>query len=729
MRIWAEEACQQLLEPPSDVKVPLKRFRILYGQGSSMISKEFKKVLLTIVDASSSQNKPGVSIAYLSKHLDIERQPLLTIVQMLERAEYIQVQQFGRVHLLMPTLLGFEKAIVWKREVRERAWFRNIPTPVKAIVGSLIAALLGLLWWWLGLSPQTSDLQPIKAAVPIKVYQVGVQPPIEPVPGSWFDFPNAPQPGQAIYFSSVDEYGESLSELLPEYVPATFDGWVDFQFDVENIATRYQVNISSILIEVESSPVGDPEDLYFFLPQLGGGEIRKYELDLSMHSVDLVREGVQVHEANLVSGGEPVDYIFLKPGERESLEIRINLGMPGNYKLTPIINYLFRDDSSSVRTDSYYMIYPHRYRTWFWNSNPMTCSMEDCTGGDGPIMAYDVIVDTQSVSIQVPATSVHTTSSCMSFPKWIAFESSLVTCGSLNRPFLIDTNGDGLKAISAQDLHIVGRYFEWIDDNRLLMVEPILDEELRKYIPRQVRLIEPSNGRAEVVVSDTLSTPDFGEGNMWTAYYSSGREDVCLGDGKGCLVLRSLYDTDGDGYINNQDASQIFMDHNGNLTRLGFSKEDQAYLTASPDESAMAFVQGEGLDAGCNPSDVQNVYVMRIDGTELRQVATTSGWYRNPSWSPDGRYLAFESARSADNGGELTCFDSIFHIFVVDLLTGKETKLTSGNLSDYEPRWSADGQWVIAGGQRLSLSRWDGSCTQDIFIPPVGSVWNAVMQP
>lgn len=685
------------------------------------MSEEIERVLMILVDKSYSQDQSGVSVGYLSKRLDIEHQPLLKIIEMLEQAGYVQVQQFGRVKLVAPTLQGYEKAAVWQKDEREKSWLKRIPTLLKVISGSLLAALLGLLWWWLGLSPQTSSLQPASASIPIKVYQVDISPPTEPIPaGSWFHFPNAPQPGQAIYFESYDEYNELLLELLPDYIPVTFDGWVHFHLDVESVATRYQVNIDAILVQIEFSPIDSLEDIYYFTPALGGGVVRKYELDLSAQPTYSTQEGIQIYEAVLKSDGEAVDYIFLKPGERESIEIAINLGTPGNYVLTPIINYAFREESSSLQTNSYHVVYPQRYRTWFRDQNPISTSGGVRTGGDGFIKAYDIVVDTQSGHIQISDRPVQAASSCLPSVRWIAFESSMVTYGYMNRLFLISTNGNSLGMIGARDLHGVRRYLEWTDNNKLLIGEPVWDEALSKYV-HEVKSVDPSGGRADIVASDTLPAAE-----LW---YDDAWNDICLEPGQGCLITRSFDDTNGDGRIDNQDARQIYLDQNGVLTRLGFSGEDQAYLSLSPDEMSIAFVQGEGLGATCRYDDVQNVYVMRTDGSELRQVTDTFGWYRNPVWSSDGRYLAFESARLPDNGGELHCFESIYHIYVVDLETGNEIQLTSGSLSDHGPQWSADGQWVLAGGERLSLSRWDGSCSQDVFVPPVGNISNVLMQP
>jgi TolB protein len=52
-----------------------------------------------------------------------------------------------------------------------------------------------------------------------------------------------------------------------------------------------------------------------------------------------------------------------------------------------------------------------------------------------------------------------------------------------------------------------------------------------------------------------------------------------------------------------------------------------------------------------------------------------------PAWSPDGTQIAFSSARSGN-----------WEIFVIDIATGQETRLTDHPSMDLAPVWSPDGR-------------------------------------
>ncbi len=54
-----------------------------------------------------------------------------------------------------------------------------------------------------------------------------------------------------------------------------------------------------------------------------------------------------------------------------------------------------------------------------------------------------------------------------------------------------------------------------------------------------------------------------------------------------------------------------------------------------------------------------------------------------PSWSPDGKQIAYSS------------FDGTFwHLFLYDISSGKNTQLTHSEHSDFYPSWSPDAKWI-----------------------------------
>jgi hypothetical protein len=718
---------QQIMDIRALLHLPLKR--------KTTIAEEIKRVLLALVDL-TAQNQNGVSTTYLAEHSGIERQRLQTIIGSLKQAEYISVVSHGRVQLATPTIEGYEKAAEWRKEIREQAWFRRIPTPLKVVAASLFAAMLGLLWWRVGLSPQTTNLQPLGTKVPFKVYDMGAHPATSIRPDAWFRFSSAPGISQVVPVSSgiySSGFSEEMGALLGENVPVTLDGIVQFQFDVEMVATRYTVIIDSILFKIESDPVKDPENVIHFPHGEAGWGTWQYELDLASQPAISSINGAKLYKAAIISKDSTVKGISLKPGERESIAVTVDLGKPGNYTLVPIVSYRFRGEAASAEGAPYKVLYPQRYRVWsFWPTSGRvppwpavgrvrsTYWEAQYTNSWG-IATLDIVADTQTDRMHVPGIPRQLNSNCPTGTHWIAFECSMITFGDYNRLFLIDTRARELRMIIHQDEQLYSRYLEWTDGGELIVGEPVLQNRID--VTLDMTAIDLVMGSSRVLTS-TPPTPEPISDDPW--------QGADLDDGEGYIIVGQYDDTNADGQVDYQDARQVYLEQNSSRLRLAPSGEGQSYPSVSADGTSLVFVQGQisqGFWGPCGASNGQSIFVVGLDGNGLRQVVDAYGWYRNPVWSPNGRFLAFEAARLADNGGELVCDESIYHIYVVDLETGEERQLTYGLLSDHRPQWSADGQWIIAGGDRLSLSRWDGSCTEELFVPPVGWISNVLMEP
>jgi Tol biopolymer transport system component len=87
----------------------------------------------------------------------------------------------------------------------------------------------------------------------------------------------------------------------------------------------------------------------------------------------------------------------------------------------------------------------------------------------------------------------------------------------------------------------------------------------------------------------------------------------------------------------------------------------------------------------------RDIFVIRPDGTGRRQLTTEASGDAQPSFSPDGRKLAFTSDR--DRG--------VTQIFVMDLATGLSTQVTQRAEGAHDPAFSLDGTRV---GYRSGVS-------------------------
>ena len=105
-----------------------------------------------------------------------------------------------------------------------------------------------------------------------------------------------------------------------------------------------------------------------------------------------------------------------------------------------------------------------------------------------------------------------------------------------------------------------------------------------------------------------------------------------------------------------------------NLTDYPSNDIDPAW---SPEGDTIMF-SSNGVDSDGNGKfdavgDNQNLWTIRLDGSQLRQVTTDSGNETEPAWSPTGREVAFISDRTGQP-----------QVFVKDLGTGTEVQVTAG---------------------------------------------------
>ena len=105
-----------------------------------------------------------------------------------------------------------------------------------------------------------------------------------------------------------------------------------------------------------------------------------------------------------------------------------------------------------------------------------------------------------------------------------------------------------------------------------------------------------------------------------------------------------------------------------------------------------------------------HVYVMKSDGSDVRQLTGGGVYDSNPSFSPDGRRIVFDRAV----GGNRT-----FDIYSVNVDGTGLRQLTKGPSSDYEPTFTPNGRRIVFVSNRDHDTRTDRS---DIFaMRPDGS--------
>lgn len=106
--------------------------------------------------------------------------------------------------------------------------------------------------------------------------------------------------------------------------------------------------------------------------------------------------------------------------------------------------------------------------------------------------------------------------------------------------------------------------------------------------------------------------------------------------------------------------------------------------------------EGEDSDPGVDPSgqwlvfastrhqETPNLYLQRTDGVAVRQLTNDAASEVQPTFSPDGKRIAFASNRAGD-----------WDIWVIDIDGTNAIQITSGPSDDLHPSWSPDGQRLV----------------------------------
>ena len=116
------------------------------------------------------------------------------------------------------------------------------------------------------------------------------------------------------------------------------------------------------------------------------------------------------------------------------------------------------------------------------------------------------------------------------------------------------------------------------------------------------------------------------------------------------------------------------------LTTSLYDAYDAVYPKWSPNGSQIAYLPALRTEI---QSNIQAIWRVKPDGTDLEALVSEGDRNWHPKYSPDGKWIAFESKR-----------DSNTDIYALNLETKELTRLTTHLRIDADPDWSPDGERI-----------------------------------
>ena len=205
----------------------------------------------------------------------------------------------------------------------------------------------------------------------------------------------------------------------------------------------------------------------------------------------------------------------------------------------------------------------------------------------------------------------------------------------------------------------------------------------------QIAFSSDRDGDQEIYMMDT----DGGNPRRLTNHPANDSSPSWSPDGK-----RIAFVSYRDGHVraNGRPTSEIYvMDADGgNPQNLTNDPNDDWDPSWSPDGKRIAFMSGR--DRKNNPHNYE-IYVMDADGSNQQNLTNSPLEDRRPAWSPDGKRIVFSSAR---DGHFETKFGITDEIYVMDTDGQNQQRLTENRRYDWHPSWSSDGERIVFAADR-----------------------------
>lgn len=139
----------------------------------------------------------------------------------------------------------------------------------------------------------------------------------------------------------------------------------------------------------------------------------------------------------------------------------------------------------------------------------------------------------------------------------------------------------------------------------------------------------------------------------------------------------------------------------GNIVKVNGTPPQSVDPSWSPDGKQVAFV--------CCNSGVAQIHIVNADGSGVRNLTNSSTVERSPCWSPDGTKILFTSARDGNH-----------ELFTMNADGSAPQNLSNNDANDAEGCWSPDGTQIAftsnrSGAFRLFAMNADGSAPREVL--------------